>query len=71
MFVMSKLTSAWVNLSKVESIGVVQLGEDQYDVKAWVDGKEWYSLGIFKTKEEAERYIHMICANYNDYWRRK
>jgi len=71
MFLMSKSSLLAVNLQKMESIGVVQLGEDQYDVRAWADGKEWYSLGIFKTKEEAERYIHMICANYNDYWRRK
>ena len=71
MFVMSKSTPTAVNMSMIESIGIVQTGENQFEVKAWTPQDSWYLLGIFKTKEEAERQIHMICANYNDYWRRK
>jgi len=71
MFVMSKITPTAVNMSMIESIGITEVGENKYEVRAWVPSGDWYPLAVFKTKEEAERYIHMICVNYNDYWRRK
>jgi len=71
MFVMSKTRACAVNLSHVESIGINEFNNKKYEVRAWVPSGDWYPLAVFKTKEEAERYIYQICLNYNDYWRRK
>jgi len=69
MFVISKSTRTAVNLSHIESINVSQLGEGNFDVQAWTTRETWYSLGTFKTLEEANQYIEMICKEYNLLWR--
>jgi len=69
MFVRSEITPNGINLSLIESIGITQIGENQYEVRAWTPRGEWYCLAVFETKEKADQYIEMTCKEYNEFWR--
>jgi len=69
MFVKLKNSKGIVNLVHIESIGIEQKYEDKYEVRAWNTRDESYVLATFDNEKEAERYIEMICKQYNLAWR--
>ena len=65
MFVKSKINDLAVNLARVKFINVEEVYPRKYAVKVWLSDGGDHSLAWFDKKEDAVKYMEMICTEYN------
>ena len=62
----SKVIKTAVNLNHVIEIDVHSRGESRFEVRAWLNDKEYIPLGVFDNEQNALAFITSIVVNYNE-----
>ena len=71
MFVMCKTSKTAINLCHIKVIEVEFREGGYYLISAWTLSNDRYTLARFRNEEEANRYLEMICKEYNLLWRER